>query len=93
MSAKMLKMPCVQLVVGPNKPALLHSRTGAPKLIGACQGGPRRTSRAQIAQNCRRRKSLAATIMPEESASQQADTDDMDDFETKGGFRCLTSAG
>ena len=30
--------------------------------------------------------------MPEDSASQ-ADTEDMDDFETKGGFRRLTSAG
>ena len=39
-----------------------------------------------------RSKSLGATIVPEESASQ-VDTEDMDDFETKGGFRWLTSAG
>ena len=38
-----------------------------------------------------RNKSLGAMIVPEDSTSQ-ADTDDMDDFGTKGGFRWLTSA-
>ena len=56
-------------------------------------------TRKKIALNCRMRrpeqsfrsKSPGATIVPEDSASQ-ADTDDMDDFETKGGFRWLTPA-
>ena len=39
-----------------------------------------------------RGKSPNTTTVPDDSASQ-AHPDDIDDFEQKGGFRCLTSAG
>ena len=55
-----------------------------------------RTHRSELQKATRpsqsfRSKSLGATIVPDDSVSQ-ADLDDIDNFEQKGGFRWLTSA-
>ena len=98
---KMLKMPRGRPVLGPNEPALLHSRRPCPNSCGACQlktppSSPR-ANRSELQKAARpsqssRSKSPGTTIVPDDSASQ-VDPDDTDDFEQKGGFRWLISAG
>ena len=89
---KMLKMPRGHPVLGPNKPALLHSRRPCPNSCGACHRRPPpsslRADRSELQKAARpsqsfRSKPPGATLVPYDSASQ-ADLDDIDDFEPEG---------